>query len=162
MTEEHLLPHEYRIVTLRRHPVVLARPAGEMLGALALGIWLTVASTVPPAAIWLAVGAVFLRFTWKVAYWASWSLVISNLRMLIISGLMTKTISQVALIRIIDMTFERTAMAQLLGYGTLSLKSAAHDHAFHDVAYLPRPSELYRLLSGLVFRDAELEGGQPR
>jgi membrane protein YdbS with pleckstrin-like domain len=158
VSEPLLLPHEYRIMTVRRHPVVLLRPAAEAVGAVGLGCWLTISSTLTPVVIWLAVGIVLLRCVWKVACWAAWTLVISNLRMLITSGLVKRQTSQVALIRIVDMTFERNAMGQIVNYGTMSLNSAAHDHAFHEVTHLPWPEELYHLLSGLVFRDAALEG----
>jgi membrane protein YdbS with pleckstrin-like domain len=160
VSEPVLLPHEYRIITLRRHPVVLARPAAEAVAGLGLGCWLTIASTLPPAIIWLAAGVVLVRSAWKLACWAAWSLVVSNLRMLITSGLLTRQTSQVPLIRIIDMTFERDVAGQFFGYGTMSLKSAAHDHAFHEITHLPKPEQLYRLLSSLVFRDIALEGEQ--
>ena len=50
-----------------------------------------------------------------------------------------------------DMTFDRTMLGFLFGYGTIKLESAGQKHELEAIEYLPRRKELFPLISDLVF-----------
>ncbi len=58
---------------------------------------------------------------------------------------------------VIDMTYRRTIMGRLLGYGDLVLESAGQDQALSSIEKLPKPDDFYRTVTGLV----AARGSQP-
>jgi hypothetical protein len=50
------------------------------------------------------------------------------------------------------MSFQRTTMGRLLGYGQFILESAGQDQALRIVDYLPYPEQLYLEVCGLIFK----------
>jgi hypothetical protein len=59
------------------------------------------------------------------------------------------------LAKVTDMSFQRSAMGQLLGYGEFIVESAGQDQALRNVDYLPYPEQLYLEVCGLIFREKE-------
>jgi hypothetical protein len=53
------------------------------------------------------------------------------------------------------MTFQRSGIGRILGYGKFILESAGQDQALTDVDYLPYPEQLYLEVCGLIFKDKE-------
>ncbi len=59
------------------------------------------------------------------------------------------------LAKVTDMSFQRSAMGQLLGYGEFIVESAGQDQALRNVDLLPHPEQLYLEICGLIFKDQE-------
>ena len=53
--------------------------------------------------------------------------------------------------KVTDMTYERSVLGRLLGYGEFIMESAGQDQALSRVPYLPRPDSLYLEVSQLLF-----------
>jgi hypothetical protein len=53
------------------------------------------------------------------------------------------------------MTFQRSPMGRLLGFGEFILESAGQDQALTNVDYLPYPEQLYLEVCGLIFKDQD-------
>ena len=49
------------------------------------------------------------------------------------------------------MTFERSFLGRLLGYGTFILESAGQDQALSRVDHIPYPEQLYLEVCALIF-----------
>ena len=59
------------------------------------------------------------------------------------------------LAKVTDMSFQRSAMGRILGYGKFILESAGQDQALTRVDHLPYPEQLYLEVCGLIFKDKE-------
>ena len=67
------------------------------------------------------------------------------------SGLLSRKVAMMPLAKVTDMTFERSALGRLLGYGTFILESAGQDQALSRVDYIPYPEQLYLEVCALLF-----------
>jgi uncharacterized membrane protein YdbT with pleckstrin-like domain len=155
----YLLPHERQVITVHQHPALLIRPIFEVLIGLAIAGWLSnsVANGNGTAilVIWVLWGLVVLRLVIKVWAWVETYFVVTSQRFLLASGIVTRKVNMMPLAKVTDMSFERSAMGRLLGYGEFILESAGQDQALTNVGYLPYPEQLYLEVCGLIFKDKE-------
>jgi uncharacterized membrane protein YdbT with pleckstrin-like domain len=153
----YLLPHERQVITVHQHPAVLIRPIFEVLVGLAIAGWLTVVfaknNGLAVLIIWIIWGLVFLRLVVKVIEWAETYFVVTSQRFLLATGLVTRKVNMMPLAKVTDMSFQRSAMGRLLGYGEFILESAGQDQALNKVDHLPYPEQLYLEVCGLIFKD---------
>jgi hypothetical protein len=138
----------------RRHPMALARTALELCGGLTVLIWLD--SKMPPVGfvpglIGLAILALFGRSLWKLARWHVDRFVITNTRVLMVAGLVNRQVSMLPLRKLTDMSYRRSSLGMLLGYGEFVMESAGEAQGLRRVRFLPHPDELYLQLSELLF-----------
>jgi membrane protein YdbS with pleckstrin-like domain len=152
-----LLPYERQAITVRFHQAVLIRPVAEALGGLALAGLLstTIAhgNGTVMLVIWLLWLVLFVRLLYKIFEWLDEYFVVTSQRLLLATGVFTKTVNMMPLSKVTDMRFERSAMGRLLGYGTFIVESAGQDQALHTVDHLPYPEQLYLEVCGLIFKD---------
>src|SRR5207248_10607863 len=155
----YLLPHERQVITVHQHPAILIRPIFEVLIGLAIAGWLSnsVANGNGTAilVIWVVWGLVFLRLVWKVFEWGETYFVVTSQRFLLATGILTRKVNMMPLAKVTDMSFQRSAMGRVLGYGEFILESAGQDQALTNVDYLPYPEQLYLEVCGLIFKDKE-------
>ena len=155
----YLLPHERQVITVHQHPAILIRPIFEVLIGLAIAGWLSnsVANGNGTAilVIWVVWGLVFLRLVWKVFEWGETYFVVTSQRFLLATGIVTRKVNMMPLAKVTDMSFQRSAMGRILGYGEFILESAGQDQALTNVDYLPYPEQLYLEVCGLIFKDKE-------
>ena len=155
----YLLPHERQVITVHQHPAVLIRPVFEVLVGLALAGWLTTAfaksNGVAVLVIWVLWGILFLRLAVKVFEWSETYFVVTSQRFILATGLLTRKVNMMPLAKVTDMSFQRSAMGRILGYGEFILESAGQDQALTNVGYLPYPEQLYLEVCGLIFKDKE-------
>ncbi len=64
------------------------------------------------------------------------------------------------LTRVTDMSFRRSALGRLLGYGEFIVESAGQEQALRTINFLPYPEQLYLEVCGLVFPGAVAEAQQ--
>jgi membrane protein YdbS with pleckstrin-like domain len=154
---KHLLPHERQVITVRFHPAVLIRPVAEVLGGLALAGLLstTVArgNGVVMLIIWIAWLILVGRLLYKVWEWLEDYFVVTSQRLLLATGILTRNINMMPLSKVTDMSFKRSTMGRLLGYGEFIVESAGQDQALRRVDHLPYPEQLYLEVCGLIFKD---------
>ncbi len=119
--------------------VWLATPPGNPLPTLVLLLSL------------VAVGWLVFR----VVDWAVERLVLTDQRILLLSGVLTRKVGMMPLPKVTDMTYERSVLGRLTGYGTFVMESAGQDQALHRVAYIPAPDVLYLEVADLLFGSHE-------
>ncbi len=142
------------MVRTRFHPVVLARPLAVMVASWIAAVALT--APLPRGS-----GGADLVFTvalgvtgwagWKFAQWSVDRFVVTNARVLMATGLLTRKVAMMPLRKVTDMTFEKPLPGRLLGYGTFIMESAGQDQALREIRYLPSPDRHYKAVSELLF-----------
>jgi membrane protein YdbS with pleckstrin-like domain len=90
--------------------------------------------------LWLAVA---VWATWRCAGWWWDRFVLTNKRVMMVSGLLTRRVAMMPLKRVTDMAYEQGLLGRWLNYGTFVLESAGQDQALRVISHLPRPNELY-------------------
>jgi uncharacterized membrane protein YdbT with pleckstrin-like domain len=155
----YLLPHERQVITVHQHPAILIRPIFEVLIGLAIAGWLSNSvangNGTVIRVIWVIWGIVFLRLVVKVFEWGETYFVVTSQRFLLATGIVTRKVNMMPLAKVTDMSFQRSAMGRILGYGEFILESAGQDQALTNVGYLPYPEQLYLEVCGLIFKDKE-------
>jgi membrane protein YdbS with pleckstrin-like domain len=148
LVARYLFPTERYRGEWKRHWIHLSGPLGIGAGAtLALGYlagFLTrqnIDGLVTVAVlIWLAViGWV----AWKVFDWYFDRFILTNKRVMVVNGIVTRKVAMMPLLRVTDMKYEQSALGRTLNYGTFVLESAGQDQALREVKHLPNPNELY-------------------
>lgn len=144
------------VCRVRRHPAVLARPFFEALGAIvgaaALGTFLSPGDTSDIFDTILGVIAIFFmaRFAWRGWEWSVAQIVVTDRRIFEVSGLLSRRVASTPLTKVTDMTYHRSLVGRLLGYGDLRVESPGQKQAVEQIAYLPRPDDFYRTVTSLV------------
>jgi uncharacterized membrane protein YdbT with pleckstrin-like domain len=153
--DRYLLPHEQEVITVRMHPAVLLAPVAWAVIGLVLAAVLSDTLLRHNSAltwiVWAIWGLVFLRFLWAAINWAVDYFVVTSHRFILTSGLFSRKVAMMPLVKVTDMTFQRSALGRLLGYGTFILESAGQDQALSTVDYIPYPEQLYLEVCALIF-----------
>lgn len=152
----YLAVNEHIVCQVRRHPAVLFRPFIEALGAIVvaafLGILLTPSDGSDVIDTLLGAVAIFFmaRFAWRGWQWNVAHIVVTDRRIFEVSGLIAKRVASMPLAKVTDMTYHRSLLGRLLGYGDLRIESPGQKQAVEQIAFLPRPDDFYRTVTSLV------------
>lgn len=90
--------------------------------------------------IWIAVMGWVL---WAVAEWYYDRFVLTNKRVMLISGIIARNVAMMPLQRVTDMKYTQSPLGRVLGYGNFELESAGQEQALRNVPNLPNPTDLY-------------------
>jgi membrane protein YdbS with pleckstrin-like domain len=90
--------------------------------------------------IWLVV---VFWVAWRVADWYFDRFILTNKRVMVINGIITRRVAMMPLLRVTDMKYEQSPLGRMLNYGTFVLESAGQEQALREVKHLPNPNELY-------------------
>jgi uncharacterized membrane protein YdbT with pleckstrin-like domain len=152
--EKYLLPTERTVIRVRRHWAVLSTDLLQLVGLMVLAGFVSVAGRTTSGAQWLAwwilITAV-LRFSLVWGEWFVERFVVTDMRVIMTSGIVTRKVAMMPLVKVTDMTYERSVMGQVLGYGEFIVESAGQDQALSRVPFLPRPDRLYIQVAELLF-----------
>ena len=155
----YLLPHERQVISVHQHPAVLIRPIFETLAGLAAAGWVSSSiahgNNTAILVIWILWALLLLRLLWQVFEWSENYFVVTSQRLLLSQGFLTRKVNMMPLAKVTDMSFQRSAMGQLLGYGEFIVESAGQDQALRNVDHLPYPEQLYLEVCGLIFKEKE-------
>ncbi|MEV4847163.1 PH domain-containing protein [Micromonospora matsumotoense] len=80
---------------------------------------------------------------WKVADWWYDRFILTNKRVMVVNGIITRKVAMMPLARVTDMKYEQTPTGRALNYGTFVLESAGQEQALREIKNLPNPNELY-------------------
>ena len=154
-----LLPNERRVITVHQHPAILIKPIFWVLIGLVAAGWLSSSlahgNGTVVLIIWILWGILVLNLAVKVWEWSVTYFVVTSQRFVLTTGVITRNVNMMPLAKVTDMTFQRSPMGRLLGFGEFILESAGQDQALTNVDYLPYPEQLYLEVCGLIFKDKE-------
>ncbi|WP_026930746.1 PH domain-containing protein [Glycomyces tenuis] len=80
---------------------------------------------------------------WKLLDWYMDRFILTNKRIMLIQGVITRSVAMMPLGRVTDMKYAQTPMGRMLNYGEFIIESAGQDQALRNVPHLPNPNELY-------------------
>ena len=150
----YLLPSERPVISIRRHWAVLAGGSLQSLVLLVLGILLARVSGdvgfVRMLAVYFCVFVV-ARWIWQVWEWRREIIVVTDKRLLLVTGIVTRNLAIMPLVKVTDLTFNRSATGLLLGYGKFVVESAGQDQALSTIDFVPRAENTYLQISELLF-----------
>jgi uncharacterized membrane protein YdbT with pleckstrin-like domain len=159
---KHLLPHERQVITVRFHPAELLRPVLETLIGLAVAVLIsaTIArgKTTVMLIVWLAWLVLAGRLLTNIFLWLESYFVVTSQRIMLVTGIYTRTVNMLPLAKVTDMSFRQSALGRLLGYGEFVVESAGLDQALRRIDHLPYPEQLYLEICGLIFKDKGDDG----
>lgn len=163
--QRYLLGSERLVVAVRRHPARLLEPVSSAIGGLAVAGWLDTAVTgrVPVLAdlVWLGWVALVVRALWRLAEWRQDWFVATDQRLVLTYGLVTRKVAMMPLSKVTDLSYNRSPLGRLLGYGEFVLESAGQDQAMRAVAWLPSPDVLYRRICAEIFEPRHVARAGP-
>lgn len=150
----YLLNDERVVVAVRRHVMVLAAAFAETLGFIAAAIMIHLLFPYTPMVdnvVGLICLAALVRFGYLILEWRLERFVITDQRMMLVGGVLTRQVAVMPMRKVTDLTFEKPLVGQILGYGTFIVESAGQDQALSRIEYLPRANRLYLKVSDLLF-----------
>lgn len=148
LARRYLFPTEKFRGEWRRHWIAVAQRLGlGVLATIVLGYaagyfasrQMATALTVL-VALWLVVMGWVL---WRVAEWYYDRFILTNKRVMLIGGIISRNVAMMPLARVTDMKYTQSPMGRLLGYGKFELESAGQEQALRNVPFLPNPTDLY-------------------
>lgn len=149
----YLLPTERCVALARRHWAILL-PQACLLAASWIA-WALVLNATDNHIVSTAGGWFFafsgLWMAWLVLEWWCDQFAVTDKRVLLVTGLLYKRVAVMPLRKVTDLTYERSPLGRLLGYGTFIMESAGQDQALSRVDHLRNPQRLYLQMSEELF-----------
>ena len=152
--EKYLLPSERPVILTRRHWAVLAGATLQSALLLALGVLLV--RFAGDVGFLRMIGVYFsifviARWLWQVWEWYREQLIVTDKRLLLLTGVVTRNVAIMPLVKVTDLTFHRSSAGLLLGYGKFVVESAGQDQALSTIDFVPRAEKMYLKISELLF-----------
>lgn len=154
--QRFLIPAETPVIVTRRHWASMAKSGTGSTVLMVLGLLVLGKGSGNQVVGWFGLLLFFGALGWFSWIWIEWRhgrLIVTDRRVLLIYGLITRRVGIMPLSKVTDLTYERTLPGRLLGYGAFVLESAGQHQAFNRVDFLPAPDRLYQEVSVLLFRD---------
>lgn len=152
--DRYLLDSEQVVFSVRRHWAALAGATAKYALALTVAVVLLRLAGPVGAGHTVAVGWLLLAtawMAWRIGDWSVERFSVTDRRVLLVSGLLTRRVAIMPLRKVTDITYERSILGRALGYGAFVMESAGQHQALSRVGYLPAPDRLYRQMSALLF-----------
>ena len=88
---------------------------------------------------------------WRIIEWRDETFVVTNKRLILVYGIFRRKVAMMPLGKVTDMSYDRSILARMLGFGTFVMESAGQAQALDSIHYVRDPDERYRELCGLIF-----------
>lgn len=153
--ERYLLDGEHIVVAMHQHWAKVAEPVASAVAALVVVAWVDTA--LPRGAglladlAWWAWFAVLGRTLWRLANWKHDWFIATDKRLLLTYGLVTNKVAMMPLLKVTDMSYSRSVIGRVVGYGQFIMESAGQDQALKRVSYVPHPDRTYRAICAELF-----------
>lgn len=153
-----LLDDETLVVAQRQHWAAVAQPAALAIA----GLFLTIVAglTAPPKLgiltdlawklwfillVYAAIHVLMWRLDWFVA---------TDKRLLMTYGLLKRRVAMMPLAKVTDMSFNRSLLGQVFGYGQFVLESAGREQALRRMDFIRDAKGTYLAIVGEIFGEA--------
>jgi membrane protein YdbS with pleckstrin-like domain len=150
-----LLDRERIVIAVHQHWAKVAEPVASVLAGLVLVL---VIDSFLPASLsalsnvfWWAWFFLAGRAVWKVLEWRHDWFAATDKRLILTYGLITQKVAMMPLSKVTDMSYNRSPLGRLLGYGTFVMESAGQDQALHRVGWVANPDRTYRAICAEMF-----------
>lgn len=151
----YLARNEHVVLEMKQHwarvlPAVASCLTGFVLvvvAGFAAPAWM---GTVTNAAWWIWL-ILLAHLAWRLVEWWDETFVITNKRLILVHGLFVKKVAMMPLTKVTDMSYNRSPVARILGYGTFVIESAGQQQALEVIDFVRDPDAKYREICGLIF-----------
>jgi membrane protein YdbS with pleckstrin-like domain len=150
-----LLDDERIVIADHQHWAKVAEPVASVVAGLVLV--LAIDSSLPASLsalaniFWWAWFVLVGRAIWKVLEWRHDWFVATDKRLILTYGLITQKVAMMPLAKVTDMSYNRSPLGRLLGYGAFVMESAGQDQALHRVGWVADPDPTYRAICAEMF-----------
>lgn len=159
--ERYLVDGENVVTMVRQHWFSQIRPAAIFVGLLFLATFVeaeapqTRGGATLANVFWYAAFAGGGYFLWRYLNWRHDWFVATDKRFLLFYGFIRRKVAMMPLMKVTDMTFDRSVMGRIIGYGTFLLESAGQDQALGHIEYVPDATRHYRAICTVLFGSNE-------
>ena len=151
----YLLADETVVVAQRQHWARVAEPIASAVAGLfvVLGLDYFLAADLGPVinVLWWAWFFLVGRAIWKWFEWRRNWLVATDKRLMVNYGLIHQGVSMFSLSRVPDLTYSRSTLGQMLGYGELKRESTSDNQTLHKVRFVEHPHTTYTTICAAIF-----------
>src|SRR5690349_7815672 len=156
-----LLDGERVVVDVRQHWGVIAAPVLYTVAGLFVVLWVDARIRVDGGlfarTLWLLWFVLLGYMIFQVAQWRHDRFIATDKRLLLDYGLFTHKVAMMPLIKVTDMSYQRSVPGRIFGYGRFILESAGQDQALRRVDWVPHPDITYRIICTEIFGVPSLE-----
>lgn len=155
--ERYLVPGERVVAVVRQHWFSQIRPVVAFVALLFLATFVeaeaprTRAGGVMASLFWYAAFAGALYLLWRYLNWRHDWFVATDKRFLLFYGFVRRKVAMMPLMKVTDMTFDRTVMGRMVGYGSFVLESAGQAQALSRIEYVPHATRHYKAICTVLF-----------
>lgn len=162
MVARYLFPTERYRGEWKRHWVHLTNPLLiGIIATFALGYLSGFLAKQDVAGMWVVAVVIWALVmswvAWTVADWYFDRFILTNKRLMLVQGLITRKVAMMPLLKVTDMKYEQSPLGRMLNYGTFVLESAGQDQALSKVDHMPNPNELYLRIVEEMYEPAAVE-----
>ena len=151
----YLLDGEHVVTAVHQHWAKVAEPVASGVLGLVLALWLDslLPASVGHAAdvLWWIWILVVVRAAWRLLEWRHDWFVATDKRLILTYGMVTHKVAMMPLSKVTDMSYNRSLMGRVAGFGTFVMESAGQDQALHHVRWVPEPDHTYRAICAEIF-----------
>lgn len=155
-----LLPTERQVFTVRQHPAILIGPTALALAGLIAAPIIAALLPARPGGLALAVWGAWLllvvRWARRAGNWAFAFLVLTSDRIILVTGLLTRTMTIIPLRVVDDVSLQRSPAGLMLGFGEFVVASRAPDQVLQKIEYVPYPEDIYLEICNLIYAPVEV------
>jgi hypothetical protein len=94
----------------------------------------------------------------EIGHWSDRYLVLTNKRIMVIEGLIARSVNSMPLSKLTDMIYHRSAIGRLLNFGLFDVESAGQDQALKKINYVPDPDDTNLQISHLLWKAGDPPG----
>ena len=149
----YLLADEKVLVAQRQHWAALWMPILIVVAAIFVVVMANV--FLPPSiltdALWWVLLAVAV---WAGLKWLEWArnwMIATDKRVMVNYGLLNQGVAMFSLSRVPDLTYTRSPLGRLLGYGQLEREGTSGDLSLHKVNFVEHPHVTYTTICAAIF-----------
>jgi hypothetical protein len=151
----YLLDGERIVTAVHQHWAKVAEPVASLVAGLVLVLvldsYLPAGLGLMADLLWWAWFVLVGRGVWKVLERQHDWFVATDKRLILTYGLITQRVAMMPLTKVTDMSYNRSPLGRLLGYGTFVMESAGQDQALHRVGWVANPDHTYRAICAEIF-----------
>ncbi|HYO19623.1 MAG TPA: PH domain-containing protein [Dermatophilaceae bacterium] len=149
----YLLADEEVIVAQRQHWAVMWKPI--LIGVAGLIVVIAANVLMDPGTLtdllwWVLFGLAI----WGAGRWYVWRrnwLVATNKRVMVNYGVLNQGVAMFSLSRVPDLTYTRSTLGQLLGYGEMQRESSGSSQTLHKLKFVEQPHATYTTICAAIF-----------
>lgn len=155
--DRYLVEGERVVTRVRQHWFSQARPVAAFVALLFLATFVeaeapqTRGGAMLANVFWYAVLAGAGYLFWRYLNWRHDWFVATDKRFLLFYGFIRRKVAMMPLMKVTDMTFDRSIMGRMIGYGTFLLESAGQDQALSHIEYVPNADRHYKAICTVLF-----------